>query len=100
MIEIYNNQVGAENVLQTWVEGTMRLEVEADGTARLVTDDALTYDRYGWDDDDDGGGGGTQEVAGSSPASSITNRRRLERRLTSSVVVPWTTCRAWSHSRS
>jgi competence protein ComEC len=67
MVEIYNDQVGAENVLQTFIEGTMRLEVEADGTARLVTDDALRYDGYGWDDDDDGGGGGKRSVPPAAP---------------------------------
>jgi competence protein ComEC len=67
MLKIYNDHVGDDNVLQTCVEGTMRLEVEADGTARLITDDALTYDGYGWDDDDDGGGGGKRSVPPAAP---------------------------------
>ena len=69
MLTIYNDQVGADNVLQTCVEGTMRLEVETDGTARLVTDDTLTYDGYGWDDDDDDddGGGSKRSVPPAAP---------------------------------
>jgi beta-lactamase superfamily II metal-dependent hydrolase len=61
MLGVYNDRVDAENVLQTCVTGTMRLEIEADGTARLISDDSLSYDGYGWDDDgDDGGGGGSK----------------------------------------
>ncbi len=67
MLEIYNDQIGADNVLQTCIEGTMRLEVETDGTARLITDDALTYDRYRWDDDDDGGAGGKRSIPPAAP---------------------------------
>jgi competence protein ComEC len=67
MLTIYNDQAGADNVLQTCVEGTMRLEVESDGTARLITDDSVGYDLYGWDDDDDGGGGGKRSVPPAAP---------------------------------
>jgi hypothetical protein len=69
MLDIYSDQVSSENVLQTCEEGTMRLEVEADGTARLVTDDALKYDGYSWDDDDDGGGrgGGKRSIPPAAP---------------------------------
>lgn len=69
MLAVYNDQVDAENVLQTCVTGTMRLEVETDGAARLVTDDALGYDGYSWDDDNDdgGGGGGKRSVPPAAP---------------------------------
>lgn len=64
MLEAYNEEVGEENVLQTCVVGTMRLEVDADGIARLITTEGDRYtEDYGWDDDGDerasGGGGGT-----------------------------------------
>ena len=59
MLEIYNDQAGADNVLQTCVGGTIRLEVDENG-ARLITTEGERYaDDYGWDDedrDDDGGG--------------------------------------------
>ena len=85
MLEIYNDQVGADNVLQTCVEGTVRLEVEADGTARLVTEDALSYEGYGWDDDDDGGEGGKRSVppAAPPPGHHATPRRAPRERTAS-----------------
>lgn len=67
MLEIYEDEVGAENVLQSCLTGTVRLEVDEDGTTRLVDDDGDRYaEEYAWDDeedendgkDDDGGGGG------------------------------------------
>jgi competence protein ComEC len=58
MLTIYNDAVGAENVVQTCELGTMRLEVEASGVARLITEEGPDYERdYGWDDDGDRGRG-------------------------------------------
>jgi competence protein ComEC len=55
MLKIYEEQVGVENVVQTCATGTVRLEVDEDGEARLITEDGERYiDDYGWDDDDDG----------------------------------------------
>ncbi|HEY6322369.1 MAG TPA: MBL fold metallo-hydrolase [Thermoanaerobaculia bacterium] len=57
MVDVYEDSVGADNVLQTRQIGTVRLEVEADGVARLITEEGAEYERkYGWGDD--GGGGG------------------------------------------
>lgn len=74
MIAAYSTQVGASNVFETHKLGTMRLEVETDGTARLVTDDGERYAQdYGWDlelpDGPDGGGAkGQHSVPPSAPA--------------------------------
>lgn len=58
MVKIYNDQVGSDHVPQTCEVGTMRLEVESDGVAQLITNDGPTYEQScGWDDDDDPGGG-------------------------------------------
>jgi competence protein ComEC len=67
MLEIYNDQVGAENVFQTCEIGTIRLEVEADGVARLITEEGPEYEQdYGWDDGGDGndGGNGKSRIEG------------------------------------
>lgn len=57
MVAIYEDAAGEDNVLQTCQIGTIRLEVEADGVARLVTREGASYERdYGWDDDRGGGG--------------------------------------------
>jgi competence protein ComEC len=66
MMEIYDGQVGAENVMQTSITGTIRLEVEADGTARIVTDDER-YLGYAWDENGDGGGGSSRSVPPAAP---------------------------------
>lgn len=65
MLAIYNDQVGEESVFQTCQNGTIRLEVDEDGAARLIADDGERYvEDYGWDDEEDddedrdGGGGG------------------------------------------
>lgn len=59
MLEIYEEAVEADNVLQTGEVGTVRLEVEADGLARLITEEGPDYEQdYGWDDDGGGRGGG------------------------------------------
>jgi competence protein ComEC len=66
MLEIYGDAVGAENVVQTGELGTMRLEVEASGVARLITEEGPDYERdYGWDDDD--GDRASGKSAGSVP---------------------------------
>lgn len=79
MLEVYDKQVGADNVMQTCVEGTMRLEVESDGTARLITDDPLDED-YAWDDDDGGGGGdGKRSVPAAPPPGHHATPRRAPR---------------------
>ncbi|TMC47607.1 MAG: MBL fold metallo-hydrolase [Chloroflexi bacterium] len=58
MVHIYNNAVDPENVLETHKIGTIRLEIESDGVARLITDDGPTYEQaYSWDDDGDDSNG-------------------------------------------
>jgi competence protein ComEC len=58
MLEIYNDAVEAENVVQTCEIGTVRVEVESDGVARVITEEGPDYGGdYGWDDDDGGNGG-------------------------------------------
>jgi competence protein ComEC len=79
MVEIYDDQVGAGNVLQTCVEGTLRLEVEADGTARLIADDDARYEGYGWGDDDDGGGGKRSVPPAAPPPGHHATPRRAPR---------------------
>lgn len=59
MLDIYEETVGDDSVFQTCENGTLRLEVEPDGIATLITEGGPDYGQdYGWDDDDDGGGGG------------------------------------------
>jgi hypothetical protein len=67
MLRVYEDHAGDEIVLQTCVSGTMRLEIESDGTVRLVTEDSQRYEPYGWGDDDEGGGGAKGSVPPSSP---------------------------------
>lgn len=62
MVEIYEQQVGAEHVLETQTEGTLVLEVTGDGAYELVRDDSFA-ERFGWDDD----GGGTESDSARSP---------------------------------
>lgn len=65
MLEIYKEAVGAESVLQTCEIGTIRLEVEADGVARLIIDEGPDYElEYGWDDGGDGDSGGDGDNGG------------------------------------
>lgn len=72
MLDIYNDAVEAENVLLTCDVGTMRLEVESDGVARLITEEGPDYGQdYGWNDDDGGddrSGGGNKSRRSVPPA--------------------------------
>ena len=53
MLTIYRDSVGADGVVQTRELGTMRLEIEASGVARLITQEGPDYERdYGWGDND------------------------------------------------
>jgi len=67
MLAIYEEKVGADNVHQTCIEATVRLEVEEDGTARLIVDEGDRYAAdYAWDeaDDDDADDGGSNGGGG------------------------------------
>lgn len=68
MLDIYEDAVGADRVFQTCETGTLRLEVEPDGIATLITEAGPDYEQdYGWDDDDDdddGDGGGRDGSGG------------------------------------
>jgi competence protein ComEC len=97
MLEIYEEQVGAENVIQSCVTGTVRLEVDEDGAARLITEEGERYaEDYVWDEadddegrDDDGGGGGLKKAAlaaGVLGAAALAARQR--RSLPPSVPAP------------
>ena len=55
MVEIYEEQVGAEHVLDTMGSGTLVLTVSGEGTYDLQPD-ASYAENYGWDNDDDEGG--------------------------------------------
>lgn len=55
MVEIYEKQVGGDNVLETMNAGTLVLTVTAEGSYELQPD-ASYATNYGWDDDDDEGG--------------------------------------------
>jgi competence protein ComEC len=66
MVEIYEDQVGADHVLQTKDSGTLVMTVTGEGTYELASDESYA-ERYGWDDEDGdpaklaggpGGGGG------------------------------------------
>lgn len=64
MMEIYEEQVGADDISQTSEVGTIRLEVDSDGIGQLITGEGTDYKQdYHWDDDDGGdddrGGGGS-----------------------------------------
>jgi beta-lactamase superfamily II metal-dependent hydrolase len=62
MVEIYEDAVGAAHVLQTCEIGTIRLEVEPDGVAQLITQDGPGYEQdCGWDDDNGGDGNGGED---------------------------------------
>jgi competence protein ComEC len=68
MVEVYEDSVGADNVLQTCKIGTVRLEVEPDGVARLITEEGAAYERkYGWDDDGGRGGKSLRRVPPAAP---------------------------------
>jgi hypothetical protein len=71
MLKIYEDAVGEDHVPQTREVGTVRLEVEPDGVARLITEEGPDYARdYGWDDDgggDDGGGKRPRSVPPAAP---------------------------------
>lgn len=96
MLKIYEEEVGDDNVIQTCISGTCRLEVDEEGTATLITDDGDRYvENYGWDDDDDGdndddggggggGGGGLKTAAALAGAAAVAEiaRRAAERRST------------------
>lgn len=93
MLKIYEDAVGKDTVLQTCVSGTIRLEVDEDGTARVIDDDGEQYvEDYGWDeededadDDDGGGGGGGMKAAlalGGAVAVAEIARRAAQRRST------------------
>ena len=98
MLKIYEEEVGDDNVIQTCISGTCRLEVDEEGTATLITDDGDRYvENYGWDDDDDGdtdnsdddddggggngGGGGLKTAAALAGAAAVAEiaRRAAER---------------------
>ena len=61
MVEIYEEKVGAENVLETMSVGTLVLTVTGEGTYGLEPD-ANYAKSYGWDDE----GGSEQREAGKS----------------------------------
>lgn len=92
MLEIYEEKVGSEKVLQTCVSGTVRLEVDEEGTALLVTTEGDRYvEDYGWDeeheddaDDGGGGGGGARTAAALVGAAAVAEiaRRAAQRRST------------------
>jgi competence protein ComEC len=66
----YRDQVGNDMVLQTSEQGTMVLEVDADGTARLIEDQGPAFaEKYGWDDGGNGGPGGGGKPQRSTPPS-------------------------------
>jgi competence protein ComEC len=68
MMEIYREAVGDEEVVLTSERGTMRLEVDSSGVARLVAEEGPEYEeRYGWSDGDDDGGKGALSVPPAAP---------------------------------
>lgn len=71
MLDVYEDQVGSDNVLQTDDSGTLVLTVNEDGTYELVADETFA-ERFGWDDDDGEG----KASAGPPPPGGTGRRRR------------------------
>lgn len=79
-MKAYREHAGKDNVRQTMKEGTLVLEVEADGSWQILPDEGEFEDNFGWDDDD-GGGNDSDDSGGDglSSARSATPTRKGSR---------------------
>jgi competence protein ComEC len=75
-MDAYRDHVGSDNVHDTENEGTIVLEVEADGGWQLLPDNGEFEDSYGWDDD--GGDDGGERGGGTSASKRPKSRARLD----------------------
>lgn len=72
-MDAYRSHVGDDSVHETQHEGTIKLEVESDGTYQLLPDNGEFEDNYGWDDDDD------DDQRSSGPGGPSASKRRTTR---------------------
>lgn len=83
-MKAYRDHVGSDNLRETMQEGTIVLEVEADGSWQLLPDEGDFEDNFGWDDDDgdddgdDSDGGGQSESGQTASAPRKRSRARLD----------------------
>ena len=84
VMQAYRDHVSDDDdVRETQHEGTIKLEVDADSTHRLISDDGEFRDSYAWDTDDDDDGGSRGGPSGGSktvpapPRPPTPPRRRL-----------------------
>lgn len=81
-MKAYRDEVGKDNVRDTEGQGTLRLQVEADGGWQLDPDNGEFERDYAWGDDDDDGGGGSSRGGG--PSGSRARRSATRTRLDNS----------------
>jgi beta-lactamase superfamily II metal-dependent hydrolase len=74
MVKIYEDQVGADHILQTQESGTLVLTVTGEDTYEIAADESFA-ERFGWDDDE----GDSKASCGSGPPGGGQRERRLPR---------------------